>query len=104
MWRLMTLLSSPAQNPKAGNLGPAKADGTWLTPYQPICPGIAELSQDGMARAASLLPDASPHALTLNIWCRRQESRSFPRAIFVAVAGIRETKSNRRRSRVSLNS
>ena len=39
----------------------------------------------------------------LNIWCRGRASRSFPRAIFVAVAGIRETESNRRHPRVSLN-
>ena len=69
-------LASP-KIPKAGSLGPAKANGTWLAQYQPICLGIAELSPDGMARAAGLLRGACLHALTLNIWCRRRTSRSF---------------------------
>src|SRR6516164_5653131 len=101
----MTLLSWPAQNPKAGNnLGPAKADGRQLGQQRP------GLSRDRRVIAArhgkrggASYPVIAPHALALNILRRTRASRGFPHTIFAAVVGTRETKSNRRRPRVSLN-
>ena len=87
------------QIPKAGNLGLAMV-GSWDS-RDPVCLGIAELSRHGMAkRGDASYPVSAPHAPTLNILCRTRASRGFSHAIFAAVVGTLETKSNGPRPRV----
>jgi hypothetical protein len=96
MRRLMALLKGLAKSPTRGlSVRQKPMVGSWDS-SDPVCLAIAELSRHGMAkRGGASHPVSAPHALALNILRRTRASKGSQNAIFVAVVGTRETKSNR---------